>query len=80
MVSTLSGMLSASACLESRAQVQVYLFLHSLQMTPPISFMNYGPSIMRLPSPSLIMPTSLAIAVAVMMLSPVTILTFMPAR
>ena len=41
--------------------------------------MNSVPSITTLSSFYLIIPTSLAIAVAVTMLSPVTIRTFMPA-
>jgi hypothetical protein len=41
--------------------------------------MNSAPSITKLSSPYFMMPTSLAIALAVIILSPVTILTFIPA-
>ena len=66
------------ACFESLAQSHI-LVRHFLQTTPPMSCINYDPSITMLLSPSFIMPTSLAMARAVIILSPVTILTFIPA-
>lgn len=54
--------------------------LHCLHTTPPISYANSVPSITKLSSFYLMIPTSWAIALAVMTLSPVTILTLIPAR
>jgi hypothetical protein len=78
MVSTLSYLLLSSASLRSRAQSQAAV-RHFLQTTPPMSLMKSTPSITKLPSPSFRIPTSLAMAVAVMRLSPVTIRTVIPA-
>ena len=52
---------------------------HFLQTTPPTSLMKSGPYIAMKSSPSLVSPISLAIALAVIILSPVTILTVIPA-
>ena len=78
MVSTLNYFPVREASLRFLAQSQMGI-LHLRQTTPPISLMNSVPYIIKLWSPSLIIPTSLAMAFAVMILSPVTILTFITA-
>jgi len=78
MVSTLRGFFSASDCFKSRAHSHS-LVLHNLQTTPPMSLINYVPSRAKPSASSFKIPTSLAIALAVIKLSPVTILTLIPA-
>lgn len=78
MVSTLTCFPVVSASFEFLAQSHDGV-LHFLQTTPPISLIKSAPSMTKLSSPSLMIPTSLAMAFAVMMLSPVTILTLIPA-
>lgn len=53
--------------------------LQLLQTTPPILFIKSAPYIAMLPSPGFIIPISSAIALAVIKLSPVTILIVIPA-
>ena len=78
MVSTLSSVPSSSAFLLVVGQGQTKV-LHLEQTTPPTNLLKSGPSMAMKSFPSSMMPTSLAIALAVMMLSPVTIRTVMPA-
>lgn len=78
IVSTLSYFSNYSAYLIVRAQSHTAV-LHFLQITPPTSRWNSAPSITIYSEALVIIPTSLAIALAVTILSPVTILTFMPA-
>ena len=78
IVSTLKGFFSASAVFRSRAQSHTAI-LHVLHTTPPMREIKSWPYITILSSFSLIIPTSLAIAFAVIRLSPVTILTVIPA-
>lgn len=79
IVSTLTSFPVYYACFESRAHSQIAV-LHFLQTTPPINLLKSMPSITKQSEFSVIMPTSFAIARAVMMLSPVTIRTVIPAR
>lgn len=78
MVSTLNYFYCYSASLKVLAQSQVGV-LHFLHMTPPMSLMNSAPSMTSSSFYPLMIPTSLAIARAVTILSPVTILTLIPA-
>ena len=78
IVSTLSSFYFYSAYLRVLAQSQTAV-LHFLQITPPTSLMNSAPYITNSTFYPLIIPTSLAMALAVTMLSPVTILTLIPA-
>ena len=78
MVSTLSSTYLYYAYLVVLAQSQRAV-LHFLQTTPPTILLNYVPSMTKASSFSFRIPTSLAIALAVTMLSPVTILTMIPA-
>jgi hypothetical protein len=78
MVSTRTSLLFCSASFGSLSQSQMAVW-HLAQTTPPICFMKSGPSITSDSSPSCMIPTSLAMARAVTMLSPVIILTLIPA-
>jgi len=78
IVSTLNYFYFSSASLTVLAQSQVAV-RQSLQTTPPISLIKSAPYITSSSLSPLRMPTSLAMALAVTMLSPVTILTLIPA-
>jgi len=78
IVSTLNYFYFSSASLIVLAQSQVAV-RHVLQITPPTSLMNSAPYMTSSSLSPLRIPTSLAIALAVTMLSPVTILTLIPA-
>lgn len=78
IVSTLSYFPVFSCSLESLAQSH-FAVLQFLQTTPPISLIKSTPYITMLPSLGWIIPISSAIALAVIRLSPVTILMVIPA-
>lgn len=78
IVSTLNYFYVSSASLNVLAQSQTAV-RHVLQTTPPTSFMKSDPYITISSASPLSMPTSFAMALAVIMLSPVTILTLIPA-
>lgn len=78
IVSTLASTPYYSAFLELIGQSQTAV-RHFLQTTPPTNLLKSGPSIAIKSSPSLVSPIYLAIAFAVIMLSPVTILTVIAA-
>lgn len=68
----------SSAFDESIGQSQTWT-LHLAQTIPPTSLLNYGPYMAKNSFYSETKPISLAMALAVMILSPVTILTMIPA-
>lgn len=78
IVSTLSSFscYSASLTVLAQSQVRVRHFLHT---TPPTNLMKSAPSMTNYSLSPVRIPTSLAIALAVIRLSPVTILTLIPA-
>lgn len=78
MVSILSYLPFSSASFIVLAQSHSAT-LHFLQTTPPTSLINSAPSMTNSSFYPFKMPTSLAIALAVTILSPVTILTLIPA-
>lgn len=78
IVSTLASTPSYSAFFELIGQSHTAV-RHFLQTTPPTSLLKSGPSIEIKSSPSLVSPIYFAIALAVIILSPVTILTVIPA-
>lgn len=78
IVSILNSFSNYYASLTVLAQPQVAV-RHFLQTTPPTNFMNYAPYITSSSLSPFKIPTSRAIAFAVTMLSPVTILTLIPA-
>ena len=67
-----------SAFEESIGQSQIYV-LHLAQTIPPTSLLNSGPYIAKYYLSLETKPISFAMALAVMILSPVTILTVIPA-
>ena len=78
IVSTLNYFYFSSAYLTVLAQSQVAV-RHVLQTTPPTILMKSAPYITSSSLSPLRIPTSFAIAFAVTILSPVTILTLIPA-
>lgn len=78
IVSTLSSFSNSSAYLTVLAQSQVAV-LHFTHTTPPMSLMKSAPYITSSSPFPVKIPTSLAMALAVIKLSPVTILTLIPA-
>lgn len=79
IVSTRSYFYCSYAYLMVLAQSQTAV-LHFLQTTPPTSLLKSHPYITSSSFSPRMIPTSLAIALAVTILSPVTILTLIPAR
>lgn len=78
MVSTLNYFPVFYCYLESLAQSH-FGVLQFLQTTPPTNLIKSAPSMTTLPSPVCMIPIYSAIALAVMRLSPVTILIVIPA-